>query len=553
MTLPIGPNDLNHLDALDAQCEPENDRAEDGNDDPPDDVVGQTADRTDLRNAELLVQHFGQDLRYVATWGKGLAWDGKRWALDEEARWQRAAANTVRILFDDACTELRAAGDDKDKAQAARVKISWAAKSHGAARLAAMIALAKSFPSIVIRHAALDSDPFLFNCANGTLDLISGELREHRRGDLITKLSPVVYDSAAKAPLWEAFLETVIPDAAVRLFVQRFAGSCLTGDVSDRVFVFLYGTGRNGKSVFLRSLRTLLGDYGSVAAPELLLAKRHDAAHPTELADLQGRRLVVCQEVPKGRAFDEQRIKELTGNEGALKARRMGEDFWEFTPHFKLAIAGNHEPSVRDDTDSIWDRLRKVPFTVRIADEKIDKHLFEKLRAEFPGMLAWAVHGCLDWREHGLPAPLAVTEASAAYRADEDVLGRFLTDRCVLHPDARATTKSLTDALSEWSKSNGEREVTRKVLASRLKTEGCSERRTNSARGWLGVRLLDPLEIRERESGSDGVTSGDAKSPLLAKLDPHVGNTPPELSPPVTRHDDDQESLADYMAREGIQ
>lgn len=372
-----------------------------------------------------------------------------------------------------------------------------------------MIALAASADEIAISHDDLDAHPHLFNVANGTLDTRTGELQPHRRDDLITKIALVVYDPSAEAPVWAAFLLVVVPDAEVRTLLQRFAGCCLTGDTSDRVFLFLFGSGRNGKSVFLRVLRTLLGEYGIVAAPDLLLKKKGEA-HPTELADMFGARLTVCQEVPKNRTFDEQRIKEITGNEGQLKARRMHEDFWHFRPETKLAIAGNAQPRVNDDTDAIWDRMRLAPFTTRITDEQLDKHLFEKLEKELPGILAWAVRGCADWRKHGLPAPKAVADATQAYRAAEDTIGRFLSDCCVIHASRKATTKSLTDAARAWSTGNGERDVSQKDLVDRLRREGCSPGSVNRARGWFGIGLLTPEEERSREAEKEGTSEGSA-------------------------------------------
>jgi putative DNA primase/helicase len=451
---------------------------------------------TDTGNAERLVAKFGDSFRFIVEWAKWAVWDGRRWKVETSVAMQNFAKLTARGIYREA---EKAIDPGTSKALA-----DWAKRSEARDRRAAMIACAQSEPGVALHFADFDKDPFLLNVKNGTIDLRTGERRDHRREDLITRLVPIDYDATATAPLWETFLAEVLPDAEVRTFVQRFVGYCLTGDVSERILVLLKGSGKNGKSVFLRVCRTVLGEYATVAAPELLMVKRNDT-HPTEIADLYGMRFVVCSEVKAGRAFDEQRIKELTGNEGAIKARRMSEDFWSFVPMFKLAIAANHEPRVHDETDSIWDRVREVPFTVRIPDEKVDKHLFEKLSPELPGILAWAVRGCLEWRKNGLASPAAVKRATEAYRESEDVVGRFIADRCAFDPAFFATTKALTDAAREWCESNAEREIGRKVLVERLKSQGDAARNGRrgpaDGRAYAFCRPMKSSPARHRVTG----------------------------------------------------
>lgn len=485
--------------------------------------TGVTHDTTDLRNAERLVEWRGDDLRHIGAWAKDAVWDGRRWAVDKTGGAMRLATSTVRQMLAEARAELDAAqrrearaketGDEGAVERAgravARAKAAhaWAIKSQNASRLANMLTLARADARIAISYADLDADPWLLNVANGTIDLRTGELRPHRREDLITKLAPVVYDPNATCPNWLAFLEEVLPDAEVQLFKQRWSGYCLTGDASERKFVFAHGGGRNGKSVIARVLRAILGEYATVAPADLLLTSKNDR-HPTEIADLHGCRFVSCQETPKGRTFNEQRVKELTGNEGATKARRMNEDFWEVPTTFKFWLSGNDAPAVRDTTDSIWDRMCRIPFEVRIPDERVDRHFFERvLTPELPGILAWAVEGCLDWQKNGLPKPRAVEVATEAYRAEEDAFGRFLDDECVLHPTAKCTAKALNSAYADWCDRNDERRLSGKDVAAELRRRGCDDRRkVNKARGWTGIRLLETLEKAERdaEGGHEG-------------------------------------------------
>lgn len=495
---------------------------------------------TDTGNAERLVALYGHRIRFCGEWNEWLVNDGTRWVRDVRGEIHHFAKLTARSIY----VEAKNAEDSN----ISRGLGDWARKSESRDKRAAMVRCAQSEPSIAISVRDLDRDPFQFNVANGTLEL-GGEkivLRPHRPSDLITKLSPIVYDEKAEAPRWTKFLEEVLPDPDVRAFVQRFAGCCLTGDVSDRKFVFASGTGRNGKSVTMKVLRAVLGEYATVGAPDLLMAKK-EQSHPTELADLHSARGVFCQEVPKGRTLNEQRVKELTGDEGVIRVRRMGENFWDLVPKFKIAITGNHPPRVNDDTDSIWDRMCKIPFNVRIADDAVDRQLYKTLTAELPGILAWAVKGCEAWRKHGLRPPRAVDKATLEYRSGEDLLGRFLSDCCLIHADARATAKGLVDACAEWCRASGEREVSRKALHERLVREGCTEKRTNKARGWQGIRLLEAAEIEARDKASDEVTRSDAESRVLLRETGEVLTTPLSGSLHVTLSpaDDDDDYLAD--------
>lgn len=481
---------------------------------------GLTHDESDLRNAERLVERHGCDLRYVHAWGKWLVWDGTRWREDDTGAAPRLAEKTARAILRDEIRSLgklqererllalRSQKDDALEKELKRSKrrVAHASKSQDARRLDAMLARARNHETIALSYQKLDADPMLLNVSSGTVDLRSGALRPHDPADLISKLVPIDFDPNATCPKWTAFLEEIQPDPEVRTFIHRWFGYCLTADASERKFVFAHGGGRNGKSVIARVLRALLGEYATVAPADLLLTSKHDR-HPTELADLHGRRLVSCQEIPKGRTLNEQRVKELTGNEGAIKARRMHENLWEVPTTFKFWISGNDAPSVRDTTDSIWDRMCKLPFAVRIPDERVDKHFFEKtLTPELGGILAWAVSGCLDWQRNGLPKPRAIEAATEAYRAEEDGYGRFVADCCAVHTTAKCTAKDLNAAYARWCDENDERRISSKDMASELRRLGCQDGKVNKARGWVGIRLL--AEWEKQASNVDGGHQG---------------------------------------------
>ena len=268
------------------------------------------------------------------------------------------------------------------------------------------------------------------------IDLRTGVLRPHSPVDLITCLAPVVYAPSAVAPTFEAFLARVLYDPSVRTWVQRYLGYSLTGNVGEQCLAFFVGEGQNGKSVLLDALLAVLGDYGLRAAPDLVVAS-HTERHPTEIADLAGRRLVVCSEIEqRNRSWAESTIKRLTGD-ATITARRMRRDFYTFPATHKLVVAANTRPAVRGTDHGMWRRMRLVPWDVIIPAAERDKTLTDRLVAvEASGILAWLVRGCLDWQAHGLGDVPAIDAATETYRAEQDLLGRWIEEQCTRNQSA---------------------------------------------------------------------------------------------------------------------
>jgi len=440
---------------------------------------------TDLGNAERLVSLHGQDLRYCHPWRRWLVWDGTRWRQDMAGVVMGYAKSTVRAMYAEAGNI-----ENKDDRKSF---LAFVLRSEQKDRLKAMVELAASEPGIPVLPEELDRDPWLLNVANGTIDLRTGELRPHRREDLITKITDVKYDETAKCPRWEQFLDEVMRgNQALVTFLQRAAGMSLTGDVSDHVLLTLYGTGRNGKSTFLNTLLAVMGDYGMQAAPDLLMAKRGER-HPTELADLFGKRLVVSIESEQDRRLAESLVKQLSGGD-RITARRLHENFWSFAPTHHLWLATNHKPTIRGTDVAIWSRIKLVPFRAQFLDDdpRQDKHLFKKLLAELPGILRWCVEGCLAWQAGGLGVPEEVKEATENYRAEQDVVAAFLSDRCVVAPTAKAAIRDVYKAYLTWCEENGERPVSQRELGSRLVERGFERRRAHGGMWvWQGIGLVD--------------------------------------------------------------
>jgi putative DNA primase/helicase len=458
---------------------------------------------TDLGNAKRLVRLHGKDLRYCHPWKKWLAWDGKRWAVDDTGEAERRAKLTVRSMYAEAANLVERLAKEHDEERRAKLDkrykelLAWAKRSESAARLKDMLALARSERGVPVLPAQLDADPWLLNVANGTVGLRTGAFRGHRREDLLTKLAPVRYDPAAACPRWGRFVGEIMDgDADLAGYLRRLAGYCLTGDVSEQALFFLYGDGANGKSTFVNVLHALLGGYAGQAAPELLTARKGER-HPTELADLFGRRLVSTVETDEGERFAEALLKQLTGGD-PVKARRCKEDFWQFDPTHKLLLLANHKPTVRGNDHGMWRRIKLIPFTVTFGDDGPrckDPALLDKLKAELPGVLNWALAGCREWQEHGLGEPGQVRQATAEYREEQDAVGRFLGECCQVGSDEyRVVCSALYATYAEWCDRGREQRLSNVAFSKRLQRDGYdnSSRNGRGQYQWRGIGLPTP-------------------------------------------------------------
>ncbi len=478
---------------------------------------------TDLGNAERVVQAFGHLFRYVPEWKGWLVWDGRRWARAETPRVRHFTTRTIKglhawaqkkdaqLLAEEAAEADLAEADEaalarRENRRVARLATA-AVRAHAfrcmaAARLNAATDLLRSIPGLAVSVADLDADPWLLNCPNGTLDLRTGELREHRQADNLTQLCPTAYDPGASAPLWESTVCSIFGGERLLVeYVRRLAGYCVTGVVRDAMLPICWGSGANGKSVFFKALLAVLGkDYAGPAPDELLGGA--DGQHPTWRASMFRKRMLCLAETKEGGRLNERQIKTLTGDD-PVSARRCGEDPWTFDPTHKVLVATNHRPRVEGGDHGIWRRLRLVPFTQRFwdpargetgpAELRADRALSERLRAEYPGILAWMVRGCLEWQQSGLNEPPAVLAATNEYREAEDVLGAFVAERCVTgNPAYRVRANELYRAYKAWHEGTGEgRPLGLRTFGERVDgLPGVEKRRSN---GWwyVGIAVAD--------------------------------------------------------------
>ena len=437
---------------------------------------------TDLGNAERLILHYRSILHYCSDYKCWLIWDSGHWDRDTGAKIANLARFTIRKIYQEASDE-----PDKEKR---KELVNHGMRSEAEHHFNAMIHFAESEPGIPVRAHDLDSDQWLFNVSNGTINLKTGELLKHDPADLLTIIVPIDYDPEAKCPLWLSFLDQVTSgDAELVEYLQRAVGYSLTGDTKSQALFLLYGLGSNGKSTFTMLIRRLMGNYGErLDADDLMLKDKRFGGGPKEgIANLRNKRYVVGSELQDGRRLDVSLIKDMTGGE-TIKGRRLYEHEIEFMPTYKLWLYGNHKPVIGDSTLSIWRRMKQISFNVTIPERDIDPDLPSKLEAELPGILAWAVKGCLDWQEHGLREPAAVTSATANYRHDQDILGDFIEDCCILEILATIPKSDLKDLYGKWCQDNSIEPVTQKTFKARLVEKGITEGRIGKSRYWRGIR-----------------------------------------------------------------
>lgn len=403
---------------------------------------------TDTGNADRLARDVGEVARYVPEMRHWIIWNGERWERD----------GTGQIIEFAKATALRINAEvgDVSNAHAGVDIVRHARNSQHIARIHAMVALAKSIPSLIVRATELDTDPFLLGLKNGTLNLRTGKLRVADMGDFITQQAPVHFDPEAQCPEFERFLSTVMRgDQELVDYIQRMMGYCLTGRTEEQCFFFLHGSGSNGKSTFLNVLGQLLGGdlYRQVGSDSLMVRKNGGGA-TNDLARLTGARVVMSNEVQEGDRLNESLIKDLTGGE-SIAARFLYAEFFEYTPKFKILFAGNHQPVIRGDDTGIWRRLRLIPFTHTIGEGQKDVRLPEKLRAELPGILNFALAGCLEWQREGLVMPKSMAAAGALYRVDMDVLGQWIAERCALDKGLEIKASAAYSNYKYWALESG--------------------------------------------------------------------------------------------------
>jgi putative DNA primase/helicase len=381
---------------------------------------------------------------------------------------------------------------DEDQRKAIAI---WAMRSEGKSFIQNMIALATSEPEIPVLSNSLDADPWALNVLNGTIDLRSGELRPHRRDDLITKLAPVEYDSDARSELFDRFLERAIPDPSARRFAQKAAGYSLLGKTgSDKIFV-VHGPTRTGKGTFQDALAAAFGDYAVTSGLGDFEQRSRARGPQPEIVRLRGARLVSVYETSQRLKLSASLLKSVAGSD-PITVRDLYSKPIEFLPQFSLWIATNHRPKIPDDDDALWERIVELPFKVEIPPNERDPAVRAELRdpkASGAAVLAWAVKGCLAYQAEGLWPPQVVENATREYREEMDPLKEFISECCVLGADYWVSSKDLREEYEFWCKETGEKPL-QSGFTERIQERGCTPHRTSRQRGWRGIDLKSGQE-----------------------------------------------------------
>lgn len=354
-------------------------------------------------------------------------------------------------------------------------------------------AIARTDRAVAVTSEIWDNNDFLLGTPNGTVDLETGELRKATQQDFITKSTLVAPTENVDAPIWEKFLnEATANNQELQRFLQQIAGMVLTGDTSEHVLIFVYGPGGNGKSVFLNVLMEILADYATSAPMETFINSPFEH-HPTELAKLQGARLVTASETEEGRNWAESRIKTLTGGD-KISARYMRQDFFEYWPKFKLVIIGNHKPSIKTLDDAIKRRINIIPFIQK--PQKVDPDLNKKLRKEYPAILRWMINGCIDWQKHGLQRPECVKQATEDYFEDQDLFSQWINQCCNIHFEFKGKSNALFDSWKKFAEDNNIKAGNSKSFKSSMERRGFQHKSINTGRVFIGIA---PKSIEEND------------------------------------------------------
>jgi len=434
---------------------------------------------TDIGNSERFVSQHKDDVRYCPQYKSWLYRTGTRWLLDRVGYITRLAKQTAEAIE----SEILLTDDLKLREKI----ISHGQRSQSWSRIKAMIKLAESWPELQIDIAQLDANTMLLNCENGTVNLRTGELLPHSKENYITKSTGVEYNKDAECPLWLQFLHKIMAgNESLIHYLCLILGYCLTGLATEQCLFIFNGFGANGKSTFLAIIRKILGDY-AMHTPHTTLLKMHSRIR-NDLARLQGARFASLVETGSGNKLNEPLTKELTGGD-PITARFLFKEYFEQIPTFKLFIATNCLPTIQGTDHGIWRRIRIIPFDVVLKDEEIDRNLAKKLEAELPGILSWAIKGCLEWQKNGLVMPDEVQSATAEYKEDSDVISKFIDDCCEQGCDKNISIKNLYDAFKNWCDENADDVLSKKTFGHFLKQRGFKQSKSNGIRSWKGIGL----------------------------------------------------------------
>lgn len=437
---------------------------------------------TDVGNAERFVAMFKDEVKYCSVYKKWFIWNGKFWEQDEGTIVEYAI-QCVRSIYTYA--DMLPAGDQR------KALIQHAMRSESGNKIKLLITLAAGMKDLAIAPDDWDANPWLLNCQNGTINLKTGKLQPFNKADYITRICSASFDENCATPLWDTLLETITKgDADTIRYMQKALGYALTGDTSEQAMFMLYGTGSNGKSTFLNIFSAVMNTYAQSASSDAFMQKKNESVN-NDIARLKGARFVTAIEMEENKRLAESLIKSMTGGD-KLVTRFLYGEYFEYVPQFKVFLAANHKPIIRDTTHSIWRRIKLMPFENTFTEANRDKHFADKIMAkEMPGILAWAVKGCLLWQREGIQDPPSVKRATTEYRTEMDSFATFFEECCDAREGVRVSNKMLRSSYDEWCKDNGEYALSQRPFSQKLLEMGFEKKRSAStgAVEWIGLSI----------------------------------------------------------------
>jgi len=445
--------------------------------------------------AETLEQLWSGKYRWAKHKGSWMKWTGTHWVEIHDSIAIREASKALRDFY------ARQMEKVTSEALAAKL-VNLMDKACTIQELKNILTYAQSAPGIHTNSWDWDKDGYILNVNNGTIDLRTGTFRPHDPNDLCTHLAPVDYDSTAVGRAWEEHIRYAIPDADTRRQLQRDLGVSLIGGTLQEALPIWYGQGANGKSTTARVLQAVLGSYAGTAAPNLLIQKRF-AQHPTELADLKGKRLIFTTEVGYGDRLDEVRVKQLTGGD-PIKARFMNQNFFEFQRTWTIFLLCNQKPTIIGNDHGIWRRIQLIPWTVirPFNEQEPQDIIVSRLLEEAPAILRWLLDGLADWYDNRHWIAEKVSAATQEYQSEQDTVTEFIGDCCKKDPDGTVTMKRMYEAYVEWCDLQGYTPLTKRHFENRLSNYGFGKKRgTGGVKHWVGYTLRN--SDRELLSNSD--------------------------------------------------
>lgn len=431
-------------------------------------ITGDAFHYTDTGNARRLIRAYGHMIRYnQEPYGKWLWWNGRFWQFDR--------TNKIFEYVDHVITDIYREASENDDSEWRKKLVKLGRDLEGMSGQRNLVKKAETIQDISVCSDALDSHAWLFNCRNMTLDLSNGEVKPHQHSqeDYLTRTAEVDYVTDAKCPRWEKFLTEIFEDDSTLIqFIQRAVGYSLTGDISEQCLFFAYGTGKNGKTVFFNTIELLFGEYFYKAPADMILQQKYNNI-PSDVAQMKGKRFVVTSEIEDNRRLAEARVKNLTGGD-TIEARPMYKEWFTFKPTHKLWMFGNHKPLINGTDEGMWRRVRVIPFTVCIPEEKRRpmRELLAEFSAELSGILNWALAGYEAYCEKGFIEPARMQDAQKQYRDENDIIGRFIEECCTIHRELSVNGKSLWQAYHGWCDDLGEHSITSQRLYSKLRERG---------------------------------------------------------------------------------